>query len=64
MYIDVRGKTTSFKEFVRGLFLIKNEIDDSKEYKFIESDFNQPFHDVGLMFAESIIQDNPKRYTL
>ena len=64
VYIDVRGKTVSFKEFVQGLFSIKTEIDNSEEYKFIESDFNQPFYDVGLMFAEAIIQDDLERYAL
>ena len=62
VYIDVRGKTSSFEEFVQELFLINSEIDNSEEYQFIEADFNQPFHDVGLLFAEAIIRNDPKRY--
>ena len=42
VYIDVRGKTSSFEEFVQELFLINSEIDNSEEYQFIEADFNQP----------------------
>lgn len=62
LYIDVRGKTPSFNEFVQGLFGINNETDNSQEYKFVDSDFNQPFHDIGRKFAEAIIRNDEERY--
>ena len=61
-YIDVRGKTKSFEEFVNGSDLLDTDIDDSKEYTFDYSDLNDPFYDIGLLFAEAIIHDNPERY--
>lgn len=61
-YIDVRGKTKSFKTFVDGSELIYTDTDDSEEYVFEESDLAEPFYDIGIMFAEAIIHDNPERY--
>ena len=61
-YIDVRGKTKSFEEFVYGSELAYTDIDISKEYVFSDEDFNGEHYDIGLAFAQAIIENDAKRY--
>jgi hypothetical protein len=63
-YIDVRGKTKSFKEFISGTDLPDIKVDTSKKYTFIEEDFLFECSDILLEFARAIIRNDMDRYSI
>lgn len=65
IYIDVRGITSDFTEFMTGILLPPNE-----EYCIQKRDTEQDilcpekYDDFGYAFAEAVINRNPEFYTL
>ena len=63
-YIDVRGKTTDFHEFIAGSDLPAISCDVSKPYQFETDDFDGDYYEIGLAFAKAIITRDEKRYQI
>lgn len=61
-YIDVRGKTHSFREFILGSDVPITDEDSSEEYSFEEDDFSGDYYDIGLAFARELIRNDRERY--
>ena len=61
-YVDVRGMTPSFSEFICGLELPYIDNDTSVAYAFSDSDFNGDYHDIALAFASALIEHDIQRY--
>ena len=61
-YVDVRGMTPSFSEFICGLELPHIDNDTSVAYSFSDSDFNGDYHDIALAFASALIEHDIQRY--
>lgn len=61
-YVDVRGMTPSFSEFICGLNIPHIDNDTSVAYSFPNSDFNGDYHNVALVFANALIESDLPRY--
>ncbi len=61
-YIDVRGITSSFDDFVKGTGLSYLTNDTSTVYTFVEEDFNGCYYEIALAFANLLIERDIKRY--
>lgn len=61
-YVDVRGMTPSFSEFICGLELPHIDNDTSVSYSFSDGDFNGDYHDIALIFANALIEHDLRRY--
>ena len=61
-YVDVRGMTPSFSEFICGLELPHIDNDTSATYSFSDGDFNGDYRDVALVFANALIEHDIQRY--
>lgn len=63
-YIDVRGITCDFHEFIVGLNILDLQKDISEEYRFKEDDFEEPYANISIAFAEALIESDERRYKL
>lgn len=61
-YVDVRGMTHSFNEFICGLEFLDIKDDTSEAYSFSDDDFTGAYHNVALAFANAIIEHDVQRY--
>lgn len=61
-YVDVRGMTHSFSEFIGGLELPDIKDDTSEPYSFCDNDFDGDYHNVALVFANELIEHDIQRY--
>lgn len=61
-YVDVRGVTPSFSEFICGLELPHIDNDTSVAYSFLDNDFNGDYHNIALAFASALIEHDIERY--
>lgn len=63
-YVDVRGITNSFKEFILGTEVPNIEEDNSEIYTFTDEDFSCYYCDIALGFANALIDSDIERYKL
>ena len=63
-YIDVRGITSDFDEFIKGINVSYTSVDSSEPYSFKDEDLTKEYHDIGLQFARAIIEADEARYQL
>ena len=63
-YIDVRGITDNFKQFILSLEDSYDEIDNSKLYEFAEDDFNDKYVEVYKAFARILMQVDDECYRI
>lgn len=60
----MRGITCDFHEFMQGLYILDLQKDISEEYKFKEDDFEEPYTNISIAFAEALIESDERRYKL
>ena len=63
-YVDVRGMTHSFNEFISGLALPDIKEDTSEAYSFTYDDLNGDYYDIALAFANVLIEYDIERYKI
>ncbi|MBQ3206282.1 MAG: hypothetical protein IJB37_07005 [Peptococcaceae bacterium] len=63
-YVDVRGMTHSFDEFISGLALPNIKNDTSEAYSFTNDDLNGAHYDIALAFANALIDYDIQRYKI
>jgi len=67
VYIDVRGATTDFKEFISGVYLARESYDcHDFTLRDIEDDakLSNPYDTEGLAFAKHLIHEHPEYYNV
>ena len=63
-YIDVRGVTDDFSEFIRTLEYFYDAEDKSEPYEFLKEDFEEKYTEIYEVFARIIIQEDEERYSI